>query len=208
MSVSFQFPNASNVAKGTAVHLAFKFGMQTTEPFKVSETVGNGTNPNFNEIQELLGQRRLTSLGLEYNSKKIEIDECILTVTQEKNIVTTPLQGRDGTIKEYISDGDYHITAEIGLSNYNKKGNELNDESSFEYPKEDLEKLTKYLKVKDTIIVDSSFLQVFGIVSAVVQSYSLQQETHSNRQSLQIQLLSDEPYEIKIASKQDAKTGK
>lgn len=204
MPVSFQFPNATNLAKGTAVHLAFKFGMQTAEPFEVSETVGNNGNPNFNAIQDLLGQRRLTSLAIGYAGSNIEIDECILSVTQEKNIVSTPLQGRDGTVKEYISDGDYNITAEIAVTNYNQKGGELNDESSFEYPKEKLETLVKLLQVKDTIIVDSAFLDVFGVTSVVVQSYSLQQETHSNRQSLQIQLLSDEPYEIKIANNQNA----
>lgn len=204
MSVSFQFPNATNLAKGTAVHLAFKFGMQTAEPFEVSETIGSKGNPNFNTIQDLLGQRRLTSLAIGYAGSNIEIDECILSVTQEKNIVSTPLQGRDGTVKEYISDGDYIITAEIAVTNYNQKGGDLNDESSFEYPKEKLETLVKLLQVKDTIIVDSAFLDVFGVTSTVVKSYSLQQETHSNRQSLQIQMLSDESYEIKIANNQNA----
>ncbi|WP_233860992.1 DUF6046 domain-containing protein [Tenacibaculum piscium] len=201
MPISFQFPNVTNLAKGTAVHLAFKFGMQTAKPFKVSDSVGNEGSPNFNEIEDLLGQRRLTTLAVKYGDKTIEIEECILSVSQEKNIVTTPLQGRDGTIKEFISDGDYNITAEIAVSNYNQIGGDENDQSAFDYPKEKLKALVSFLKLKDTIDVDSDFLKFFGIESAVVQSYNLVQETHSNRQSLQIQLLSDVPYEIKIANK-------
>jgi len=48
--------------------------------------------------------------------------------------------------------------------------------------------------------VESDFLYAFGIKSAVVTSFSLQQETHSNRQSVQIQMLSDEPYEVRVTN--------
>ena len=38
------------------------------------------------------------------------IPNMIIEVNQTKNIITTPIQGRDGTVKEFISRGDYLIT--------------------------------------------------------------------------------------------------
>lgn len=37
---------------------------------------------------------------------------CLITIEQTKNIIKTAIQGRNGTIKEYISLGDYMITIE------------------------------------------------------------------------------------------------
>ena len=65
-----------------------------------------------------------------------------------------------------------------------------------------MQELISFLKIKDTLKVQSDFLILFGVTDAVVKSYGMVQETHSNRQSFQIQMLSDTAYEIKI--KQDA----
>ena len=130
--------------------------------------------------------------------------EVIISVTQERNIVTTPLQGRDGTIKEYISNGDYGITLDIALTDYEGEPSEQADEEFLlpkqDYPLNQLETLRKLLTTPEAVEVESDFLYAFGIKSAVVTSFSLQQETHSNRQSVQIQMLSDEPYEIKVTN--------
>ena len=37
------------------------------------------------------------------------IDTVLMTVNQTKNIIRTPIQGKSGTIKEYVSDGDFEI---------------------------------------------------------------------------------------------------
>lgn len=154
----------------------------------------NGSNYN--------GVPTLTSLAFQYKGKQIELLECIVTINQEKNIVTTPMQGRDGTIKEYISDGDYAITIDAAVCSYDE-----NDwEKSKAYPIEKLQELITFLKVKDGLEVQSDFLTLFEIKSAVIKSYGMVQETHSNRQSFQIQMLSDTPYEIKI--QQDATISK
>jgi hypothetical protein len=158
----------------------------------------------------------LTSLALKYGALELVLQECIITVNQEKNIVKTPMEGRDGTIKEYISDGDYSITIEAAVNNYNPEAvietqddailrtgdlfatpkNEYAESQS--YPKEKLQEVVKLLQIKDGLIMQNDFLAIFGIKNAVVTNYGMVQETHSNRQSFQIQMLSDEPYEIKI----------
>ena len=186
-------PNSQQLARGTAINLAFRFGMQTAKPFEVSEYIGERDNPSLLELKELQGKPFLTTLALIYGGKRFIIQECIITINQEKNIVTTPLQGRDGTIKEYVSDGDFNITVDAGISTYSP-----DEENYLDYPIEEVEKLMDFLNAKENIGVQSDFLQVFGINSVVVKSYSLQQETHSNRQSINIQMLSDRPYEIKL----------
>ena len=192
--IKYSFPNPEQVARGTAVNLAFRFGMQTAKPFKVSDTIGNEGNPEFQSLKDLEGRPWLTSLAISFENRTFVFEECIITVNQEKNIVATPLQGRPGTVKEYISDGDYSITVDAGINNYSE-GDDTG--ASMEYPVEKVTELQKILKLPETLKVQSDFLEVFEIRSAVVKSYYLSQETHSNRQSLQIMMLSDEPYEIK-----------
>lgn len=156
-------------------------------------------SPDFNfSGSEHFGVPTLTSLAFQYKNKRIEFAECIATVNQERNIVTTPMEGRDGTIKEYISDGDFAITLDAAVSSYS----ETDFEKSKSYPIEELQELIDFLKIKDSLEVQSDYLTLFGIKSVVIKTYNMVQETHSNRQAFQLQMLSDTPYEIKI--KQDA----
>jgi len=126
--------------------------------------------------------------------KEILLNECIITISQDKNIVSTTIPGRAGTVKEYISDGDYQITLDIGLSafNFNEKSN------SFEYPISNVEEFLEMLRLSVPITLQSDFLNAFEIDTAIVKSYNLQQETHSNRQSIVVNMISDSNMLIKI----------
>lgn len=202
--IDFNFqPQPLTIAKTAAVNLAFRFGMQTGRYLEVKEFDGT-----FSSINDLENRPWLTSLRMStlYEGERYSLlfQEVIISVTQERNIVTTPLQGRDGTIKEYISNGDYGITLDIALTDYEGEPSEQADEEFLlpkqDYPLNQLETLRKLLTTPEAVEVESDFLYAFGIKSAVVTSFSLQQETHSNRQSVQIQMLSDEPYEIKVTN--------
>ena len=129
-------------------------------------------------------------------NKAVYIKECLITIFQEKNIICTPINGREGTIKEYISDGDFDITLDVGLSNvdfYNLENNTKHQE----YPLEKVDELIKFLKLDDSLKVHNDILKMFGVYDIVVKSYTVPQETHSNRQTLSIKCLSEAPYEIK-----------
>lgn len=178
------------------MHLAFRLAMQTAKPFEVSEQIGEAGNPTFSELKDLEGKDWLTSLAVAFEDKKILLEECIISINQEKNIVTTALQGRNGTIKEYISDGDYQISVSAAVSSYKEKSG--NNEASLEYPQDKVQQLVELLQLPETLNIHSDFLEVFGIKSAIVTGFSLEQETHSNRQAFQIQMLSDLPYEIRL----------
>ena len=193
--MQFNFPSpeqaAITLASQGVVAGAFSYGKFT--PLNVTKEDIELKGSNY------IGVPTLTSLAFNYKGEKVDFQECIITVNQEKNIVTTPMEGRDGTIKEYISDGDYTIAMEAAVCSYiiNQKG-ETDYQTSHAYPKEQLEKLIRFLKINDALDVQSDFLTLYGIKNVVVKSYTMVQETHSNRQAFTIQMLSDTPYEIKI----------
>lgn len=145
--------------------------------------------PEVSEVEkhDWLAVPTLTELSLCCNGRSMVLKECICMVTLEKNIVQTALQGRNGTIKEYISDGDYQVEIAAALTS-----------EQDEYPKEVLKKLMDIIQMNEMIEVASDFLDLFNIRNLVVKSYGFNQETHSNRQTFTICCLSDTPYEIKL----------
>ncbi len=122
--------------------------------------------------------------GNQVNFSRLEIDTVILIVSQTKNIVTTTIQGGKGSVKEYISDGDYVIRISGGL---------FGDE----YPEEDFNTLLKILKAPIALEVKSDYLEYFGIDEIVVTHKSLPQERGlENAQYFEIDALSDEKIEL------------
>ncbi len=69
--------------------------------------------------------------------------------------------GRNGTIKEYISDGDYSITVDAGINNYTE-GDDTG--ASMEYPVEKVTELQKLLSLPEALKVQSDFLEVLKSV--------------------------------------------
>ncbi len=147
--------------------------------------------PHFNTL-DWVGVPTLTSLTLKSKGQELVLNECVCTVTMEKNIVQTALQGRNGTIKEYVSDGDYQVELCAALTS-----------ACDQYPIEELRKLMGFLQTNDALLVgDDSFLGLFGITDLIVKSYGFNQETHSNRQTFTLCCLSDTAYEIKLREDQ------
>ena len=117
----------------------------------------------------------------------LPIDVCLFTVNQAKNIVKTTILGRSGTIKEYIADGDYVI---------NMKG--IITGSNGVYPKEQVNNLFQFLKLKKNLKITSPYLNdIFGINEIVIESYDMPQtEGGYSYQVFNINALSDYAYEI------------
>ena len=64
--------------------------------------------PVFSNLDFIGGSyKNLQGEQIEYED--LRIDTVLFDVSQQKNVVTTEIQGRNGTIKEYISDGDFAI---------------------------------------------------------------------------------------------------
>lgn len=118
----------------------------------------------------------------------IRVDTVIFDVSQTKNIVTTQVQGRSGTIKEYISDGDFIISA---------RGAIVNEDNI--YPERDVKTLINICKVPDALKITSPFLNnIFGIQEVVIMNYRLNQsEGFRNLQLFELTLQSDIPIQLR-----------
>lgn len=115
------------------------------------------------------------------------LDTVLVTISQRKNIVTTPVQGRSGTIKEYISAGDYDI---------NFKGALVNSARG-QYPELLMRDLRSVLIQDASIKVVSDFLRLFDVYEIVVTDYSFQpSEGFQNMQLFEFTALSDTPIEL------------
>ena len=112
----------------------------------------------------------------------------LITINQEKNIVRTNVQGRNGSVKEYVSDGDYQISIK-GV---------IVGENSNEPPIKDLEKLDTFCKTPFSLDVVSNVLDYFKIYTVVIAGYSYEQrEGMRNVFDFNLNCYSDTPFEIK-----------
>jgi len=118
----------------------------------------------------------------------IVLDTVLFDVSQTKNIITTQVQGRNGTIKEYISDGDYSLNIKgLLVSNVNNQ-----------FPYTQYDELLKALKCNTEIKVESWILKdLWNIEYIVIQNYDILQEVGKQTTvPFEIQALSDVPTEI------------
>ena len=190
--ISFEFV-AAGVARRARVALARLVPSRVNKEAPSWE--GHGGAPEGAEVATPITERTfwesryvLTELTLcKEDGETLVVNDAVVTVTQEKHIVRTTLVGLNGTIKEYICNGDYDISISVGIVAV------IVDE----YPEEGIRKVREFLDENKAVEVTSVFLSIFGIGRMVVTRFSLKQETASNRQTIEVRALSDEDYVIK-----------
>lgn len=195
--ISFEFV-AAGVARRARIALARLKPSQVNKERPSWE--GHGGAPETVELTVPITDRSywesryvLTELTLrKEDGETLVVNDAVVTVTQEKHIVRTTLVGLNGTIKEYICNGDYDISIAVGIVAVDAGGQIVD-----EYPEEGIRKVKEFLDENKAVEVSSVFLGVFGIDRMVVTRFSLKQETASNRQTIDVRALSDEDYVIK-----------
>ena len=75
------------------------------------------------------------------DNSAFRIDTVLADVSQTKQIIKTNIQGVKGTVKEYISEGDYRVTL---------RGAIVNEEGQ-RYPEDQVKQLKEYLSVEAEI---------------------------------------------------------
>jgi hypothetical protein len=133
----------------------------------------------------------------DFNNKKVKlkgirINTAILTVTQTKNIVKTAIEGRPGTIKEFISMGDFEIDfkAIIMPSSFNDRG---------KYPEKEVSVMRELLNAPVAIPAVCDYLSRLGIFNIVVENYNFPQQTGmTTAQLVEAKFVSDSPPSIKL----------
>lgn len=178
----------------------YNFGEETPDDKGAVATSYLGT-PVFMNVEFLPGNykdkkgREISYGNLLKNNEDLTafaINTVLVDVSQSKQIIKTNIQGLSGTVKEYISKGDYQIKIR-GI---------LVDESSERYPQEQVIQLREYLDAETTIGVAGRFLNdLFDITDIVVEGYNFPQaEGAQNYQLFEINAVSDNPIELTVLS--------
>lgn len=129
----------------------------------------------------------------------IRIDTVLFDVSIEKNIVRTPINGRDGTVKQFISMGDYAISCQgiiIGETDAVNAGFDVSETNLV--PETEIRKLNEIMKVPQEIEVVSEFLDFFDVSTVVIEGANFSQR-EGFRDSIYFScgMLSDAPIELK-----------
>lgn len=154
----------------------------------------------FGDLQNKSANNYVDQFGETKNFTPLKFHECTYQVNQSKNIVTTALQGFNGTVKEYVSDGDFSISIDGRLSGvYDDITDSFN--SSSQYPAEYVQDLVAALKVPAAIPMSNQILSgIFGINFVVVTNYGFPRNTAGmNYQQFTLDLISDRPIEIVLS---------
>lgn len=115
-------------------------------------------------------------------------DAVLITVSQAKKIIMTEIQGRDGTVKEYIGMDDYHVSVNGIITGTNGV-----------HPADEIAILKKMLDAPVAIDVVCPYLQNLGIQSLVVQDYTFEQQAGGYAyQSFSINFKSDIPVQLRL----------
>jgi len=112
----------------------------------------------------------------------------LCSVTFPRNIVKTEIQGRNGTVKEYIGEGDAQISFRGIITGANGH-----------YPADEVAALKKLVHAPVPIPVISEFLNNIDIYTVVFEDRSLEQDEGGySYQTFSLNAISDTPQELKI----------
>jgi len=130
---------------------------------------------------------------------RIQIPTVLFTINQKKNIISTSVQGRNGTVKEYISDGDFNINVKGVLVGDNGKYPKLGFASTSLGGVSSVDYLISLFQINKALEVNSWFLKQFNIYSIVITDYNFpQNEGEYSVQPFEFNAISDVPFELNI----------
>lgn len=119
---------------------------------------------------------------------RLRFEAVLVTVSQQKVIVKTTIQGRNGTVKEYIGMDDFQIQVNGIITGANGV-----------MPIQQIAGLNKMLIAPIPIEVACQFLQIFGIDYLVLDSYTLEEaEGAYAYQKFSLSFLSDVQQELEL----------
>lgn len=168
-----------NIISDTPSHISY-----LGTPVYDSVTIGDLDDRNKNKYFDLLGN--------EISFSPIRFDDVLLDVSLVKNIVSTPIQGRNNTIKQYISDGDFNIMI-TGRISGKWDGQSWNMNGQY-YPEFELKILADICKAGYSLPIESKFLNnIFSVDKIVISDYKMTQiEGGRYSQSFELNCMSDE----------------
>jgi len=138
---------------------------------------------------EIKGGSYLDENGNTVTFEGMFIDCVLMTVNQSKIIEKTLINGRRGSVKEFISDNDFTVNMKIVLAS---------PHSSI-FPEEATTRLISILRAPVALEVVSAYLNMYEIYSIVIDSYNNpQRQGFQNLSMFDINASSDEPLELQL----------
>lgn len=125
--------------------------------------------------------------GVQQDYKGIKLLNVMVVANRTKKIVKTAIQGRNQTVKEYVSAGDYTIT----ISGQINANNNV-------FPDEEMRILSEITDANAPLAVLSTFLNEYlNVRDIIIESHSFRQVKGSrNSIDVTIQALSDVPIDF------------
>ena len=187
----------SQAARGLSERLVNRTLPVTNAP-EYSDKINQAASPDPELYKSALGTPVVIDLAFESVTYKdfvsgkslrtpgIKFETILCTITQAKKIIKTEIQGRDGTVKEYIGLDDYQVNINGIIVGENRV-----------YPKSVVLQLKAVLDAPVPIPVVSDFLNNLGVFNIVVNDYALPQVAGGqSKQDFSINAISDAPVEI------------
>ena len=147
-------------------------------------------NPILDRVTLMGGRYTDMRTNREVKFESVIIDAVLVTVNIASKVIRTEIQGRDGTVKEYIGQDDAQITI-----------NGIVTAKNGSYPRDIVSKINNWINAPVSKGIVSNYLQNIGITDVVVMDASFGQEQGSySQEKFTINCVSDAPVELKISN--------
>lgn len=177
----FQTKPSVIITKATLQVLQKTFINTGSEETDSTEIFSPLNTPVYSDIT-FEGGQYIDDNGNNVSFVSVNVQLAIIFMTNQKNIIETQLQGRDGTVKEYISSGDYQIRIEGRV--FGKGANN--------YPIDEVQNLIAICDAPQAITVTSDYLKMFNVTSIVIKQADFDQvEGERNYQHFKLTCVSD-----------------
>lgn len=106
---------------------------------------------------------------------EVVLQSVIVVANQAKNVIKTPISGRNGTVKEYISAGDFVVSV---------SGQIVSDSNT--YPELEVENFRSVMEANAALSIVSTFINdSLAVGNVVIENYNIRQ-IRGSRNSVEI----------------------
>lgn len=146
--------------------------------------------PVYTNIEFLPESYETRTKGQFRDTPRLRYEAVLLSVTQAKKIIKTEIQGRDGTVKEYIGMDDYMVQISGIITGANGH-----------FPIDEVALLRQVVEAPVPIPVASTYLNNLGINLLVVEDAEFSQEEGGySFQRFTLNCSSDVPQELRLSN--------
>jgi hypothetical protein len=137
-------------------------------------------NITFGSINDKTANNYIDITGTQRSFTPLRLNEVLIDVSSTNNVIKKAVRGRNGTIKQYISRGDYSILIGGKISgSYSEVDGKWTNGRKLEgkyYPEFELQALVDICGAGYAIPINSGFLNnIFKVDQVVIESYRLPQ---------------------------------